>query len=171
MQTAPPILRDPMAASCLPSISQNRACKHHLNLSTSLYSHQYPSGLSLNECLASHGSHSCMALTGRWEYGELHYMAEISPTNLRPSSPKAADEAELSTPSLAMEAAKAARAAAEHAAQLTDEHWSSSGPMQARSRIYSEHVTEHVSCMDDMPVVGIALGYVMLSRACQTSLL
>lgn len=96
-------------------------------------------------------------------------MAEISPTNSRPSSPKAADEAELSTPSLAMEAAKAARAAAEHAAQLTDEHWSSSGLMQARFRIYSEHVTEYVSCMDDMPVVGIALGYVMLSRACQTS--
>lgn len=96
-------------------------------------------------------------------------MAEISPTNSRTSPPKGADEAEVSTPSLAMEAAKAARASAEHAAQLTDEHWSSSGPMQARSRIHCEHVTEHAACMNDMPVVSIAFGCVMLSRACQTS--
>ena len=96
-------------------------------------------------------------------------MAEISPANSITSSPKGADEAEASTPSLAMEAAKAARAAAEHAAQLTDEHWSSSGPMQARSRVHSEHVTGHAACMNDMPVVGIAFGCVVLSRACQTS--
>ena len=64
-------------------------------------------------------------------------MAEISPASSRPPSPQprptqvADDEAEPSTPSLATEAAKAAQAAAECAARLTDEHWSTSGPTQA----------------------------------------
>ncbi len=78
-----------------------------------------------------------LPITGRWENGELHYMAEISPASSRPSSPQprptlnSAAEAEPPTPSLAKEAAKAARAAAERAARLTDEHWSTSGPTQA----------------------------------------
>ena len=60
-------------------------------------------------------------------------MSEVSsPTSASMALPEGSDDAELSTPSLAMEAARAARAAAEHAGQLPDDHWSSLGPMQAR---------------------------------------
>lgn len=68
-------------------------------------------------------------------------MAEISPTSSRSPSPArlAADDTEPSAPSLATEAAQIARAAAERAAQLADDHWSTAGPTQAS-------VSAHFTC-------------------------
>ena len=58
-------------------------------------------------------------------------MAEVSPLGAELASMEGADEEERQIPGQAMEAAKAARAAAERAAYMADEHWSSTGPTQA----------------------------------------
>ena len=58
-------------------------------------------------------------------------MAEVSPLGAELASVEGTDEEERQIPGQAMEAAKAARAAAERAACMADEHWSSTGPTQA----------------------------------------
>ena len=58
-------------------------------------------------------------------------MAEVTPVGAELAAVEGADQEERQIPGQAMEAAKAACAAAERAARMADEHWSSTGPMQA----------------------------------------